>query len=74
MVCAVKVVVDGFRNADDVALVAYGLQILADFVASVHTVVSAVVEEVADVIFFEHFQNTFVVGVVHGRVFELVAH
>ena len=73
MVCAVEVVVDGLGHADDVALIADRLEIFADLVASVHAVVAAVVEEVAHVVFFKNFENTLIIGVVHGRVFELVS-
>ena len=55
MVGAVKVVIDGFRNADNVAVPTRTVQILADFIAGIHTVVAAVIEEIADIVFFENF-------------------
>ena len=73
MVGAEEVVVDGLGHAHDPALVADLLHVFADFVAGVHGVVSAVVEEVADVIFLEDLQDALIIGVVHIRVLHLIA-
>ena len=72
VVGAGQVVVDGFGDPDDVAGVAHPLHVFADFVAGIHGVVSAVVKEVADVVFLEDFQDPFIVRVVHIRVSQLV--
>ncbi len=72
MVGAGQVVVDGLGDAHDAALVAHPVHILGDFVAGVHGVVAAVVEEIADVVLLEDFQNALIVGVVHIRVGDLV--
>ena len=55
MVCSVKVVVDGFGNAYNVDIVARLSHILAYFVAGIHTVVAAVIEEIPYVVLFEYF-------------------
>ena len=73
MVCAVKVVVDRFGHAHDVALITHRLQIFAYLVAGVHAVVAAVVEEITHVVFLEHFENALIIGVVHVCVFKFVS-
>ena len=73
VVRAEQVVVDGLGHAHDAALIAHLLHILADFVAGVHGVVAAVVEEVAHIVLLEDLQNALVVGVVRVGVRDLVA-
>ena len=67
-----EVVVDGFGHAHNPALVAHFLHVFADFVAGVHGVVSAVVEEIADVVLFENLQDALIVRIVHVRVLHLI--
>lgn len=67
-----KVVIDGFRNTDDAAFVILGRHIFGYLVAGIHTVVTAVIEEIADVIFFEDFEDSFIVGIVLAEIFELI--
>lgn len=73
VVDAVKVVVYGLGYAHDVALVTVRVHELADLVAGVHGVVTAVIEEVLDVVLLEHFQDAEVVGLVVLVVLQLVA-
>ena len=73
MVGAEQVVVNGLGHTHDAALVAHLLHILGNFVAGVHGVVAAVVEEVAHIVFFENLQDTLVVGVVLVGVRNLIA-
>ena len=56
VVGAKEVVVYGFRNTNDAALVSHLLHITAYLVAGIHGVVSAVIEEIAHIIFFKDFQ------------------
>ena len=70
---AVQVVVNGLGNAHDAALPAGFGHIAADLVAGVHGIVSAVVEEVTNVVFFEDFQNPAVIGIVLVRIGNFVA-
>ena len=73
VVRAVKVVVDGLGHAHDPALIAHRLHVLVDFVAGVHGVVAAVIEEVADIVFLENLQDALEIRVVHGGVGQLIA-
>ena len=61
MVCSVKIVVDRFRHAHNTAFVPDMLHVLADLVASIHRIVSAVVEKVTDVVFLEDFENLLII-------------
>ena len=70
---AVEVVVNGLGYAHHAAVITNLLHILGNFIAGVHGVVAAVVEEVTDVIFFEDFQNPLVVGIVHIGIGHLIA-
>ena len=63
MICERKIVVDGFWNADHGEVVPAGLGQLCDLVSGVHRVVAAVVEEAADVVLFQDFENTWIVGI-----------
>ena len=69
---AEEVVIDGLGHAHHTALVADLLHVLADFVAGIHGVVAAVVEEIADVVLLEDLQDPLVIGVVHIRVLHLI--
>ena len=71
---AVQVVIDGLGHADDVAFVTGLLQVLGNFIAGIHGIVAAVIHEKTHVIFFEYFQNSLVVGIVHRSVFQLITH
>ena len=73
MIRAVEVVVNGLGYAHHAAVITNLLHILGNFIAGVHGVVAAVVEEVTDVIFFEDFQNPLVVGIVHIGIGHLIA-
>ena len=73
MVGAEKVVINGLRDAYNVYIVARFRHILAYFVASIHTVVSAVIEKIPHVVFFENFKQFFIIGVVNRSVFELIS-
>ena len=73
MVRAAKVVIDRFRYADNVHVVARFLHIFRDFIAGIHAVVTAVIEEIADVVFFKDLQYSAVIGIVLGRVFKFVS-
>ena len=59
----VQVVVHGFGNADDLDIQAFLLGQLTDLVAGVHGVVAAVVEEAADVEFFQRLNDRGIVRV-----------
>ena len=74
VVGAVEVVVDGFRNADDVTGVTRFHKIFAYLVAGIHTVVAAVIEEIADIVLLENLEYPLVIGIVHGSVFKFVSH
>ena len=73
VVGAVQVVVDGLGHADDAALIAGLLHVLGDLVAGVHGVVAAVIEKVANVVFFEDLQDTLIISIVLVGVGQLVA-
>ena len=73
VVGAIKVVVDLLGHAHDTALVADLLHVLADLIAGIHRVISAVVEEIADVVLFEYLKDALVIGVVLVGVLHLVA-
>ena len=64
MIGADQVVIDRFGNADNPALVIFALQVLAYFIASVHRVVTAVIKEITDIVFFENFVNSYIIGLV----------
>ena len=49
------------------------LRLLTDFVASIHRVVSSVVEEITDIVFFEYFQQSLVIGIVDLFRLEFIA-
>ncbi len=70
---AEQVVVDGLRNAHNAAVVANLLHILRDLVAGIHGVVTAVVEEVTNVILLEDLKDALIIGVVYVRISDLVA-
>ena len=70
---AVKVVVNGFGYAHNSALIAHRLHVLIDLVAGVHGVVSAVIEEVAHIVFLKYFQDPLEIRVVHSGVGQLIA-
>ena len=72
VVRAIQVVVNGLGNADHAAFIVHLCAVAADFVAGVHGVVAAVVEEIADVVLLEDFENALVVGVVHIGILHLV--
>ena len=72
MVGAEQVVVNGLGDAHDPAGIAHLLHILGNFVAGVHGVVAAVVEEVADIVFLKNLQDALVIGVICVRVSDLV--
>ena len=73
VVGAEEVVVDGLGYAHDAALIAGLLHILADLVAGIHGVVSAVIEEVPDVVLLEDFKDALVIRIVHIGVSDFVA-
>ena len=73
MVGAVQVVVDRLRNAHYAALVAVLQHILGDFVAGIHRVVAAVVEEIADVVLLEDLEDALIIGIVHIGILQLIA-
>ena len=68
-----QVVVDGLGHAHDPALIADLVHILGNFVAGVHGVVAAVVEEVTDVVLLEDLQDALIIGVVHIGIGDLIA-
>ena len=68
-----EVIVDGLGHAHHTALIANLLHILADLVAGVHGVVTAIVEEVTDIILLEDLQDTLVVSVIHIGISHLIA-
>ena len=73
MIRAVKVVVNSFGYAHNSALIAHGLHVLINLVAGVHGVVSAVIEEVAHIVFLKYFQDPLEIRVVHSGVCQLIA-
>ena len=68
-----EVVVDGLGDAHDAAGIAVGEEELGDFVAGIHGVVAAVVEEVADVVLLKDFDDALIVGFILGGVLEFIA-
>ena len=68
-----QVVVDGLRHADADHLVAELIADLGHLVSGVHRVVAAVVEEVADVVRLEYFDEALVLGAILLEALELVA-
>ena len=74
MVGAEKVVVYSLGNSNDVAIIAGILHKLGYLVASIHRVVTAVVEEITNIVFFEDFEQTVVVRGVILEIFELISH
>ncbi len=68
-----QVVVDGLRHADADDLVAELIADLGHLVSGVHGIVAAVVEEVADVVRLEYFDEALVLGAVLLEALELVA-
>ena len=72
MVRSYKVIVDGFRNADDAAFIILGRHIFGNLVAGIHAIVAAVIEEIADIVFFEDFEDAFIVCVVLPEILEFV--
>ena len=70
---AEQVVVDGLGNAEHAALVADLLHVAVDLVAGIHRVVAAVIEEIADVVFFENLENALIVGFVGLGIGDLIA-
>ena len=68
-----QVVVDGLRHADADDAVAELITDLGHLVSGVHGIVAAVVEEVADVVRLEHFDEALVLRAVLLEALELVA-
>ena len=73
MIGAEQVVVNGFGNAHDAAFIVIFHHEFGDFIAGVHGIVAAVVEEIANVVFLKDLQDAAVIGIVHIRVSQLVA-
>ena len=73
VVSAVQIVVDRFGNTHHAALIADGFHVTADLVAGIHRVVAAIIEEIADVILFENFQDALVIGVIGFGIGNLIA-
>ena len=73
MVGAEEVVVNGLGYAHHTAFIPDRLHIAADLVAGIHRIISAVIEEVAYIIFFEYFKNPLVIGIINFGVFDLIA-
>ena len=73
MIGSEKIVVNRLRNTHDAAVITGLLHILGDLVAGIHGVVSAVVEEIADIVLLENFKNALVVGLVNICVGKLIA-
>ena len=73
MVCSEEVVVNGFRNSHDAALVTDFLHIFTNLIAGIHRVVAAIIEEVAHVVLLEDFQDALIIGVIHIGISQLVA-
>ena len=74
MIGAEQVVVDGLGYADDSAFPARLLHELAYLVAGIHRVVTAVVEEVTDIVFLEYFEKSLVIGIVNLFGLELISY
>ena len=72
MVCAKEVVVNGLGDTHHTALIAYLLHILGDFIAGIHGVVAAVIEEITDVVLLKDLQNALIVRVIHIRIRNLI--
>ena len=68
MVSGIQIVIDGLWNTDHAALVTSLLHELADLVAGIHGVVSTVIEEIADIIFFEYLKKAIVIGGIIIRI------
>ena len=60
VVSANQIVVDSLRHADHAAGIFNRLQIFGNFIAGVHRVISANIEEIAHIIFAEDFQDLLV--------------
>ena len=65
VVCAKEVVVDCLWNTHDAALIANLHHVLGDLVAGIHGVVTAVVEEVTNIVLLEDLKNALVIGIIH---------
>ena len=72
VVGAEQVVVDGLRDAHNAAVVTGLHHELGDLVAGIHGVVTAVVEEVTNVILLEDLEDTLVIGIVNVGISQLV--
>ena len=73
VVGAEQVVVNGLGHAHHAAVITNLLHILGDLVAGVHGVITAVIEEVTDVILLEDLQNALVIRVIHIGVRHFIA-
>ena len=68
-----EVIVDRLGDTHYAAFVAVFEHEFADFVAGVHRIVAAVVEEIADIVLSENLENTAVIGIVDIGILQLVA-
>ncbi len=73
MVGSFKVVVNSLGNSHYTTLITVFKHEFGNFIACIHRVVSAVVEEVADIVFFKNLKNTLVIGIVNFRILDFVA-
>ena len=73
VVGAEQVVVDGLGDAHDPTFPSGPAHVAAHLLTGVHAVVAAVIEEIADVVFLEDFQDAPIILLVLVRVRQLVA-
>ena len=73
MIGSEQIVVNGLGNTHDPALIADLLHISAYFIAGIHGIVSAVIEKVPYIVFFEYFKYSYIVCVVHFGICDLIS-
>ena len=74
MVGKFQIVVYGFRHSYHSTRIVILGQKLAHLITGVHAVVSAVIQKVTDVVLFENFKNSAIIGVVDRRICKLVTN
>ena len=72
MVSAEQVVVNGLGYTHYAAFIANGLHIVIDLIAGVHGVVTAVIEEVTNVMLLKDLKDTLIIGVIHLGIGNLI--
>ena len=73
MIGSKQIIVNCFGNTHDPALIADLLHISAYFIAGIHGIVSAVIEKVPYIVFFEYLEYSLVVSIINFGIRNLIS-